>query len=59
MKEKKTKVIRIFLGILIPVVYTIIHIPPGVTMSQIIYAGVIFLGIMYFAIWAIKYFNII
>ena len=56
---KRTKVIRIILGILIPIVYTIIHIPPDVTIEQIISSIVIFLGITYFAICALKRFNIL
>ena len=58
MNEKRTKVIRIILGILIPIVYTIIHIPPDVTMEQIVSSIVIFLGITYFAIRALKRLNI-
>ena len=58
MNEKRTKVIRIILGILIPIVYTVIHIPPDVTMQQIISAIVIFSVIIYFAIRALKRFNL-
>ena len=59
MKENKVKVIRIVVGTLIPIVYTIIHIPPEVTMSQIISAVVIFYVIMYFCIRALTYYKII
>tara|TARA_X000000368_G_scaffold270351_1_gene214254 strand:- start:55 stop:234 length:180 start_codon:yes stop_codon:yes gene_type:complete len=59
MKENKTKIIQIVVGTLIPIVYTIIHIPPEVTMSQIISAVVVFYIIMYFSIHALKYFKII
>ena len=59
MKENKTKIIRLVVGTLIPVVYTIIHIPPEVTMSQIISAIVVFYVIMYFVIRALTYFKII
>ncbi len=59
MKENKTKIIRIVVGTLIPIIYTIIHIPPEVTMSQIISAVVIFYVIIYFAIRALKYYKII
>ena len=58
MNEKRTKVIRIILGILIPIIYTVIHIPPDVTIEQIISSIVIFLGITYIAIRALKRFNI-
>ena len=57
--ENKTKIIRIVVGTLIPIVYTIIHIPPEVTISQIISAVVIFYVIIYFAIRALKYYKII
>ncbi len=59
MKEKRTKVIQIVVGTLIPIVYTIIHIPPEVTVSQIISAVVVFYVIMYFSIRALTYFKII
>ncbi len=59
MKENKTKIIRIVVGTLIPIVYTIIHIPPEVTMSQIIAAVIVFYVIMYFSIRALNYFKII
>ena len=59
MKKNKTKIIRIVVGTLIPIVYTIIHIPPEVTMSQIISAVIVFYLIMYFSIRALKHFKII
>ena len=59
MKEHKTKIIRIVVGTLIPIVYTIIHIPPEVTVPQIISAVVVFYVIMYFSIRALTYFKII
>tara|TARA_Y100000748_G_scaffold244633_1_gene208996 strand:- start:506 stop:685 length:180 start_codon:yes stop_codon:yes gene_type:complete len=59
MEENKTKIIRIVVGTLIPIVYTIIHIPPEVTISQLISAVVIFYIIIYFAIRALKYYKII
>ena len=59
MGEKRTKVIRIVLGTLIPIVYTIIHIPPDVTIEQIISAIVIFLVVIYSAIRALKYYKFI
>ena len=58
MQEKKIKVIQIILGILIPSTYIMIHIPPDVTIEQIISAIVIFSGIIYFAIRALKRFNL-
>ena len=59
MKENKIKIIRIVVGTLIPIVYTVIHIPPEVTMLQIISAVVVFYVIMYFSIRALNYFKII
>ena len=58
-KENKIKIIRIAVGTLIPIFYIIIHIPPEVTMSQIISAVVVFYVIMYFSIRALNYFKII
>ena len=52
MNAKRTKVIRIILGTLIPIFYTIIYIPPDITMEQIISAIVAFLVIVYF--WLLK-----
>ena len=59
MKKHKTKIIQMVLVTLIPIVYTIIHIPPEVTMSQIISAVVVFYVIIYFSIRALTYFKII
>ncbi len=57
-KEYKTKIIRIIVGTLIPIFYIIIHIPPEVTMSQIISGVVVFYVIMYFSIRSLKYFKL-
>ena len=59
MKEKRTKVIQIVVGTLIPIVYTIIYIPADVTAGQIISAVFIFYVILYFAIRTLKYYKII
>ena len=59
MKEKRTKVIQIVVGTLIPIIYTIIYIPPDVTIGQIISAVIIFYVILYFAIRTLKYYKII
>ncbi len=59
MEERKTKVIRIVLGTLIPIIYTIIYIPPDVTAGQVISAVIIFYVILYFAIRTMKYYKII
>ena len=59
MKEKRTKVIQIVVGTLIPIIYTIIYIPPDVTVGQIISAVIIFYVILFFAIRTLKYYKII
>ena len=59
IRKKRTKVIRIILGILIPIVYTIIHIPPEATMTQVVFAGVVFIAIIYFVITVLKRYRII
>ena len=59
MQEKRTKVIRIILGILIPIVYTVIHIPPEVTVTQALSAGLVFLVIIYFVISVLKRYKIL
>jgi|TARA_B100000035_G_scaffold308040_1_gene312137 hypothetical protein len=59
MEERKTKVIRIVVGTLIPIFYTIIYIPPDVSTGQVLSALIIFLVILYFAIKALKYYQII
>tara|TARA_Y100000992_G_C21084381_1_gene404882 strand:+ start:377 stop:556 length:180 start_codon:yes stop_codon:yes gene_type:complete len=59
VEERKTKVIRIVLGTLIPIIYTIIYIPPDVTAGQVISAVIIFYVILYFAIRTMKYYKII
>ena len=59
MEEKKTKVIQIVVGTLIPIIYTIIYIPPDVTAGQVISAVIIFYVILYFAIKTMKYYKII
>ena len=59
MKEKRTKVIQIVVGTLIPIIYTIIYIPPDVTAGQIIFSIIIFYVILYFAIRTLKYYKII
>ena len=59
MQEKKIKVIKIILGILIPSTYIVIHIPPDVTIEQIISAIVIFLVVIYSAIRALKFYKIL
>tara|TARA_Y100000590_G_scaffold158565_1_gene181996 strand:- start:1191 stop:1373 length:183 start_codon:yes stop_codon:yes gene_type:complete len=58
-KEKKSKAIQIILLSLMAIFYIITSIPAGTSIGQIIFAGVIFLLIIYFATRALKYFKII
>ena len=59
MKEKKPKVSQIILVTVIPIFSAFAYIPKGLSITQIISAGVIFLVIIYFVIRAFKYFKLI
>ena len=59
MKEKKPKVFQIILVTAIPIFSTFAYIPKGLSITQIISDGVIFLVIIYFVIRAFKYFKLI
>ena len=59
MKEKKQKVFQIILVSVVGIFSTFAYIPKGLSLTQIISAGVIFLVIIYFVIRALKYFKII
>ena len=59
MKEKKQKVFQIILASVCSVFTVFAYIPKGLSIVQIIFAGVIFLVIIYFAIRSLKYFKII
>ena len=59
MKEKKQKVFQIILLSACAIFSTFAYIPKGLSIVQIIFAGVIFLVIIYFAIRSLKYFKII
>ena len=59
MKEKKPKVFQIILLTGCAIISLFGYIPKGLSLPQIISAGVIFLVIIYFAIRALKYFKII
>ena len=59
MKEKKPKVFQIILASVCSVFTVFAYIPKGLSIVQIISAGVIFLVIIYFAIRSLKYFKII
>ena len=59
MEEKNSKVIQIILFSLVLIFSTITYIPAGTSIREIIFAGVIFLLIIYFVIRAFKYFKII
>ena len=59
MKEKKPKVFQIILVTAIPIFSTFAYIPKGLSITQIISAGFMFLVIIYFVIRAFKYFKLI
>ena len=59
MKEKKPKVFQIILVSVVGIFSTFAYIPKGLSITQTISAGVIFLVIIYFVIRALKYFKII
>ena len=59
MKEKKPKVLQIILLSACAIFSTFAYIPKGLSIVQIIFAGAIFLVIIYFAIRSLKYFKII
>ena len=59
MKEKKTKVFQITLASACSIFTVFAYIPKGLSIAQIISAGVIFLVIIYFVVSALKYFKII
>ena len=59
MKEKKQKVFQIILLSGCSIFTVFAYIPKGLSIPQIISAGVVFLVIIYFAIRALKYFKII
>ena len=58
-KEKKTNIYKLIFYAVIPLVVSIVYVPPDITTSQSIYALASFLVIMYFAIKSLKYFKII
>ena len=59
MKEKKQKVFQIILLSGCAVISLFGYIPKGLSIAQIISAGVIFFVVIYFAISTLKYFKII
>jgi len=59
MKEKKQKIFQIILLSGYAIISLFGYIPKGHSIAEIISAGVIFLVIIYFAIRALKYFEII
>ena len=59
MKEKKQKVFQIILLSGCAIISLFGYIPKGLSIAQIISAGVVFIVIIYFAIRSLKYFKII
>ncbi len=58
-KEKKQKIFQIILLSGCAIISLFAYIPKGLSIAQIIFAGVIFLLIIYLAIRTLKYFKII
>ena len=58
-KEKKPKVFQIILLSACTIFSAYAYIPKGLSSTQIIAAGAIFLVVIYFPIRALKYFKII
>ena len=58
-KEKKPKVFQTILFSICAIFSAFAYIPKGLSIAQIISAGVIFLLIIYLAISTLKYFKII
>ena len=59
MKEKKPKVFQIILASACSIFTVFAYIPKGLSIAQIISAGVIFIVTIYFVVSALKYFKII
>tara|TARA_B100000524_G_scaffold270205_1_gene148767 strand:- start:158 stop:406 length:249 start_codon:yes stop_codon:yes gene_type:complete len=59
LKEKRKLLIQIIFLSTSVIFYVIIQLPPGVSASEIMYAGVIFLVILYFVFRTLKYFKIL
>ena len=57
--EKRKKLLQIFFGIALALGYAVLHVPPDVSIREIIYAfGVLFIT-LYFAFRTLKYFKLI
>ena len=59
MDKEKTIIYKLIFYAGIPLIVSVVYVPPDITTSQSIYALGSFLLIMYFAIRALKYFKII
>ncbi len=59
MKEKKSNLIQTILFSVCATLSAFAYIPKGLSIAQIISAGVIFLLIIYLVISALKYFKIL
>ena len=57
--EKRKKLLQIFFGVALALGYAVLHVPPDVSIREIIYAfGVLFIT-LYFAFRTLKYFKLI
>ena len=57
-KKSSTVVIQLVLLSVFPIIYTLTLMPPGVSVIQVISAGIAFILIVLFALRVMKYFNL-
>tara|TARA_B100001287_G_scaffold196706_1_gene166391 strand:+ start:793 stop:1041 length:249 start_codon:yes stop_codon:yes gene_type:complete len=57
-KKPSSYIVQLILISVFAIPYAFVHLPPGVTVTQIISAFVVFLLIVFFALRVLKYFKI-
>ncbi len=57
-KKSSTVVIQVVLLGVFPIFYSLTLMPPGVSVIQVIFAGIAFILIVLFALRVMKYFNL-
>ncbi len=57
--EKRKKLLQIFFGIALALGYAVLHVPPDVSIREIIYAFAVLFITLYFAFRTLKYFKLI
>jgi hypothetical protein len=55
----RKKIFQILIFGLIPILNALTYIPPETSLSEILLATSVFIGVIYFAIRSLKYFKII